>query len=354
MTVDRVTPWETPEWDAYVREHPGGCVYHTSAWVRIVADAGRYGSACMVSRDGGRVTGLLPIMHIRSRLTGDRVTSLPFSDACYPIADDIATARALVDAARALRETTRAGFYEMRGVPILRTGEPAPAGGDFGAQSHFSNYIIPLSEDTEAVRMTFARKAVRQSISKSERLGVSVRTGSGNADLDTFYSLYVKNRRRHGIPPQPRKLFASILGKLTNEPRATLYLAEFEGRAAAALITLHYKGVTYAKYEGVDESYRRILPIYPLFWSTIADAARRGDRAYDFGRTADDNVGLGEFKGRWGTTREPMPYFFSPPGEGVSVVRSDSLKYRVFTAVFRNLPTSLATQIGARIFRHFG
>jgi hypothetical protein len=79
-----------------------------------------------------------------------------------------------------------------------------------------------------------------------------------------------------------------------------------------------------------------------------------GDRAYDFGRTAADNAGLCEFKARWGTTRAELPYYFDPPREGISVVRSNSLKYRLFTAAFRRMPEALTVRLGGRIFRHFG
>jgi lipid II:glycine glycyltransferase (peptidoglycan interpeptide bridge formation enzyme) len=94
--------------------------------------------------------------------------------------------------------------------------------------------------------------------------------------------------------------------------------------------------------------------LYPLFWKTIEDAVAAGDRTYDFGRTAADNPGLCEFKKRWGTTQTDMPYYFDPPSDGVSVVKSGSLKYRLFTGAFRRMPTGLAVRVGERIFRHFG
>ena len=67
-----------------------------------------------------------------------------------------------------------------------------------------------------------------------------------------------------------------------------------------------------------------------------------------------DNPGLVQFKQRWGTTQTDMPYYFDPPGEGMSVVKSDSLKYRLFTGAFRRMPPALAIRVGERIFRHFG
>jgi hypothetical protein len=38
----------------------------------------------------------------------------------------------------------------------------------------------------------------------------------------------------------------------------------------------------------------------------------------------------------------------------MSVVRSDSLKYRLFTGAFRRMPPALSIKLGERIFRHFG
>jgi CelD/BcsL family acetyltransferase involved in cellulose biosynthesis len=347
-----VEPWCDARWDAYVASHPRATVYHTSAWVRIVCEIGRYPSLCLLHERDGRVTGVIPVVAIDSRLTGRRISTLAFADTCFALADDAESARALVDEARALRARRGAAFYEMRGAPALRDGSDVPPEG-FARSAHFSNFVIPLAGDAEAVRKTFSRTAVRQTISKGERLGVVVRAGDAR-DLDSFYILYVKNRRRHGVPPQPRDLFARILGRMTDAPQARLYLAEHESKAIAGLIVIRFNGVSYAKYEGVDETRRDLVPLYPLFWKTIEDAVHAGDRFYDLGRTAGDNPGLNEFKQRWGTTRSELPYYFDPPHESVSVVRSDSLKYRVFTAAFRRMPQAWSIRIGGRIFRHFG
>ncbi len=356
MPVHVVEPWSDTRWDAYVASHPRSTVYHTSAWIRIVCDIGRYPSLCLIHEHAGRVTGVLPLVAVESRLTGRRISSLPFSDVGFALADDAPSARALLDEAREIRRRRGAAFYEMRGAPALR-GDGDDGSDDsvdgFVHRSHFFNYIIPLAGDADAVRRTFSRTAVRQTITKAARLGVTVRLGDAR-DLGAFYRLYVRNRRRHGIPPQPRRLFALVLEHLTGSPGSALYIAEHEGTPVAALITVRCNGVTYAKYEGVDETRRELVALYPLFWKTIEDAVAAGDRAYDFGRTAADNRGLNEFKKRWGTAQVDMPYYFDPPAEGVSVVKSDSLKYRLFTATFRRLPEAWTVRLGERIFRHFG
>ncbi len=340
-------------WDAYVASHPRSTVYHTSAWIRVVCDIGRYPSLCLIDEDDhGRVCGVLPLVAVESRLTGRRISSLPFSDVGYALADDESAVRGLLAEAATLRIRRRAAFFEMRGTPALRDGGEVIPGGSPG-HAHFLNYILPLTPDVDAVFATFSKKSVRYVISKAERLGVVVRRGD-QKDLDAFYRLYVRTRRRHGVPPQPRALFSTLLQSFRGSPAATLHVAEYESRSIAATLTLQYNGTTYLKYEVVDESQRQLSAVHPLLWATIREAIQRGDRWYDFGRTAMDNPGLSDFKKRWGTTAVELPYYFDPPAEGLSVVRSDSLKYRIFTTAFRHMPESWAVHVGARLFRHLG
>jgi CelD/BcsL family acetyltransferase involved in cellulose biosynthesis len=337
-------------------------MYHTSQWCRIVAEIGEYRPRCFITTDNGKITGLLPAMEIRSRFTGNRLGTLPFSDVCYPLADNGSAAGALIDTALQVQKDGGLAHYEMRGTPALNGSEDEPGRAPaelvesrgFALQRHFNKYVIALSEDTESIRMTFSKKSVRQTINKSARLGVTVRRGEGEPDLREFYRLYVLNRKRHGIPPQPMRLFYLIFERLRKCPEAILYMAEYDGKCVASLIVIRHRGVVLAKFEGVDEQYREVLPVYALLWKTIVDACAAGDHTYDFGRTASDNRGLNEFKSRWGTERVELPYYFYPPNAGISVIKSSSLKYRLFTGAFRRLPTALSIRLGERIFRHFG
>lgn len=355
MHCDTVIPWEYPSWDEYVGNHPGGTVYHTSAWIRIIAAAGGYTPLCLAVRSGSSIEGLLPLVRVASPLTGKRLVSLPFSDTCSVLANDAGTASRLLEAAKELMAEHALAFLEVRGAPaVISGGAQDPESLGFARQNHFSNYVVPLTGDTGAIKKTFHRTSVRQTINKSLKLGVTVRIGEGDRDLDEFYRLYLLNRKRHGIPPQPRSLFSSILESMHDGARAVNYIAEHEGTGVAALIVLRYKNVAYAKYEGVDDAYREVLPVYALFWKTIEDAALAGDAVYDFGRTAIDNPGLNAFKSRWGTSEEALPYFFHPPSEGLSVIKSSTLRYRLFTGTVKRLPLPVCRWLGEKIFWHFG
>ena len=89
MPIHVVEPWTDARWDAYVASHPRATVYHTSAWIRIVCEIGRYPSLCLLEEGDGRVRGILPLVAVESKLTGRRVCTLPFSDACFALVDDV-------------------------------------------------------------------------------------------------------------------------------------------------------------------------------------------------------------------------------------------------------------------------
>ena len=115
VPISIVDPWKDTRWDAYVASHPRATVYHTGGWIRIVCEIGRYPSLCLVHEHEGRVTGVMPLVAVESMVTGRRISTLPFSDMCFPLADDAATATALLSRAREIRIERRARFHEMRG-----------------------------------------------------------------------------------------------------------------------------------------------------------------------------------------------------------------------------------------------
>ena len=293
-------------------------------------------------------------------LTGSRLVSLPFSDECYPIGDARENLEALADAANQSTGDHGLAFFEMRGTPRAASGDVAePHAADelvdaYGISEHFDTFHLHLTPDSEAVFRSLHKKAVRPTIKRSFKLGVTVRTSRAERDIRHFYRLYCLTRRKHGIPPQPLSLFTMMMSTLTKHPEAILYIAEHDGKPVGASIVLRYNGVVTLKYEVTDERFMELRPVYAMLWQSIEDAARDGFHTYDFGRTEKDNDGLAGFKKRWGTERVNLPYYYAPPSEGLSTVDHDSLKYKLFTAVFGRLPIRLSAAIGSRIFRHFG
>ena len=86
--IQIINPIKFPYWDELLLTNPESDIYHTSAWARVLNETYRYRPLYFTIIEDGHLTGLVPIMEIKSILTGRRGVSLPFSDECSPVVSD--------------------------------------------------------------------------------------------------------------------------------------------------------------------------------------------------------------------------------------------------------------------------
>ena len=78
MRIDQATDRDRTEWDAFVASHPSASGYHAWAWRGVFARAFGHECVYLIAREKDRVTGVLPLVQIRSLIFGRTITSLPF------------------------------------------------------------------------------------------------------------------------------------------------------------------------------------------------------------------------------------------------------------------------------------
>ena len=73
-------------WMTFVRQSSSANIFHHPAWSQLLVDCYNYYPFVIAIFNGdGELHAGLPIMHINSRITGQRWVSLPFSDYCRPL-----------------------------------------------------------------------------------------------------------------------------------------------------------------------------------------------------------------------------------------------------------------------------
>src|SRR3954453_1663068 len=91
---------DVERWDRFVLEHPDATFCHRAGWARVLRRAFGYDTHFLFVEEGERITGVLPLVAVRSRLFGSFLVSSAFAVYGGPVcADDAArqllTARAL-------------------------------------------------------------------------------------------------------------------------------------------------------------------------------------------------------------------------------------------------------------------
>jgi CelD/BcsL family acetyltransferase involved in cellulose biosynthesis len=317
---------DDPRWTSFVSACADAGPFHHPAWARVLARCYGFRPLALMTSDG---EAGLPVLEARR----GRWISLPFTDACAPLArSDAARSRLAV-------ELSAAEPLELR----------APLEGDgLVTRVRGVRHVLELG-DLESVRGGF-RTQMRRNIARAERAGVVVRRGDTRADLaETFYELHLRTRRRQGVPVQPRRFFRLLWDDVIERGLGTVLLAHSGVTPVAGAVFLHWNGAAIYKFGASDPAHWQLRPNNLLFWEAIRAACARGDRTLDFGRTELDNRGLREFKCGWGAREEPLVYTFAG---GAQEAESSGLALRVLGAAIRRSPSWVCRAVGEAGYRY--
>jgi hypothetical protein len=340
--IQRVNPLADPRWDARLAGCPGATFFHGAAWARVLHGAYGFDPVYFTTGDGERLSSLLPVMDVRSWLTGRRGISLPFTDACAPLAADAASARALFEAARDDAKRSDWKYLECRGGRAL-LGDPPASTSFFGHRLDLSPGEARLFADTA--------DSVRRAVRKADHSGLTITFSCELADVRAFYRLLGKTRKRHGLPAQPFRFFAAIHRHILAQNQGCVVLARHGGVPVAGAVFFHFSRTALYKFGASDERFQHLRANNKVMWEAIAWHAQKGFAQLDFGRTSLANAGLRRFKLGWGATEHPIDYVrYDLPAAAFTAGRDESSGW--YNRLFRRLPVSLSRVAGALLYKH--
>jgi CelD/BcsL family acetyltransferase involved in cellulose biosynthesis len=339
-------PLRDPRWSRFVESHSRASVFHTFGWLDALRRTyGYYPLVVTTTPETEELTNGLVLCRVTSPLTGSRLVSVPFSDHCEPLVESSSQWRCLVVSVIETARSKHCKYVEFR-VPEGLAGDVERLKAD---RSYYLD-TLDISGDAEDLFRSFSRKAVQQPIKRAERENLSCAEGRSPALLRDFYGLLLRTRRRHGVPPQPLKWFENLVECMGN--RATIRVASKGGRPIASIITLSFHQNVYYKYGCSDERFNNLGGIQLLLWRAIAAEKERNAAVLDMGRSDMDQIGLLNFKERWGSTRTVLTYY-RYPSPRTPHTRSRWAE-KALSYAFARVPDFVLTTIGKLLYRHVG
>jgi hypothetical protein len=101
-------------WDAFVSAMTAGTFFHRAAWRHVIEQSFGHRTCYVFAEQDGAITGVLPLVHMRSLVFGSRLISVPFCVYGGPLATDPETARALSEHSIDLMQRVGANLVEFR------------------------------------------------------------------------------------------------------------------------------------------------------------------------------------------------------------------------------------------------
>jgi FemAB-related protein (PEP-CTERM system-associated) len=290
---------------------------------------------------GGRITGVLPLAHVKSRLFGNSLTSLPFCVYGGVAAADEASAQALVAAADALARKLDVPHLELR-----HTTRRQP---DWPEQDLYVCFRKAITADDEANMNAIPRKQ-RAMVRKGIKNGL---VATQDDSMERFFALYADNVHRHGTPALPKRWFETLKREFGTDCDV-LTVTSSEGRLLSSVVSFYFRDEVLPYYAGDDEAARGLAANDFKYWELMRRAAARGCTMFDYGRSKR-GTGPFDFKKNWGFEPEPLHYEYRLyKRDTVPQNNSTNAKYRLMIEGWRRLPLGVANWLGPFIVKSLG
>lgn len=335
-------PIQEVGWEEEIAAHPNGSFVHSAAWAEVLHKTYGHKPCYIAARSGKKIVALLPLMEVNSLLTGKRGVCLPFTDACPPLLDETVSQDMLFRAALDLGRQRAWRYVEIRGVGNLPEGARVSLG--------YIGHRLVLNRNEEEVCSRF-QPGVRQAVRKAQREGVECDISRSSDSMKAYYRLQCQTRQRHGLPPQPFRLFENISDLVLSKEMGFVVLAKWRGAPIAGAVFLCLGSRALFKYGASDYLFQHLRGSDFVMSEGIRWLCREGFEQLDFGRTSVDNEGLRRFKRGFGAQECQIDYV-KYDFEEADFVRDQDRASAWFTRVFRIVPPPLARLVGRLLYRH--
>jgi Acetyltransferase (GNAT) domain len=349
VAVYQIDPLTDQRWPILLKRHAHASIFHTPAWLQALQRTYAYEPVVYTtSGPGQELTNGIPFCLIHSRITGQRLVSLPFTDHSQPLIDKPEDLRELLGALVHERRKVRWKYIELR--PLEANKEVIEQQTGLRMHEEFCFHTLNLRPDLSEIFRGLHAKSVRQPIGRAERECLTYEQGHSEVLLVKFYHLLMMTRRRHQLPPQPVTWFRNLIACLGD--RLTIRVASKNGKPIASIITLSYKRCVVYKYGCSDPRYYNLGGVIALLWQAIQEAKQQGATDFDMGRSACSQTGLVSFKERWGAVRSTLTYYREPMTRSNNAV--DGWKGYIAKRFFAAAPDQVLTVAGHLLYRHMG
>jgi len=329
-----------PKCDAFVLRRPDGTISYLSAWSRAVAEATALKDFYLAAYEGENVCGVLPLVHVKSRLFGNQLVSQAFCNYGGILAENQDARDALFNRAVELAVDVDCEFIEFRNIT------PLPY--DLHLVTDKMCMHLPLTRYPDDLWKSFDPK-VRNQVRKAEKAGILANSGHLEL-LDDFYRVYTIRMRQLGSPCFSRKLMRSILEAFPDHSR--IFVVRMGELTVGGGFVTHHNGFVEIPWAATLVQYNHLCPNNLLYWTVMKYYCLAGAHWFDFGRCTVDSPTY-RFKKQWGPNPINLHYqYWVKPGRKLSIPNPDDLKYKWRIEMWKKLPLWMTRLFGPYISRN--
>ena len=324
------------EWDAFVASQTRATAFHRHAWAGIVEEVFGHEVGLWCARDGaGSLSGVMPLVRVRSRLFGNFLISMPFVSYGGPLGTPEATA-ALGGFAGKLAADTGTDLLELR----CRAEAAIPL-----SVSHRKITVcLDLPADSPDALWSGLKTKVRSQIRRPQKEGLTARFGLDQGE--PFYRVFARHMRDLGTPVMPWSWFDRLRRAFPDLVEiGCVYLGREPVAAGWGFRSGDEFEITWASSL---RQHNALAPNMLLYWTFLERSVQHGAGVFNFGRCTPGG-GTHQFKRQWGGRDEPLWWYQWGPHGNRATPSADDTRFALAQRLWRHLPLAVANVVGPRI-----
>jgi len=339
--MQSINPIEYKGWDDLIAEHPGSSVFHSSHWAKVLSETYNYIPRYFIQQSEKGLEFMLPVMEVRSSLTGIRGISLPFTDFCEPYIERKAGFNEIFERVTGSGKDFKWKFLEIRGGgDLLENINPS---------LEYFGHKLKLTNETGL--WAGLKSNTKRNIKKAQKEGVTVDIAGSAQAMHEFYRLNCITRRKHGLPPQPYQFFRNVYEHIIKAGFGSIISAFYGRTIIAASIYFHSEDQVLYKYGASDIAHIHTRANQLIMWEAIKHYTGMGYTSLDFGKTDMNNDGLRRYKLSWGTSERKIKYFRYDLRTD-QFITDQTREEGWYNHIFSRMPLPLLRAVGKLTYRH--
>jgi serine/alanine adding enzyme len=340
VTVAEAGDRDAELWNAYLDRSSRATLYHRYEWRHIIARAFGKRSVYLAARGAQREWfGVLPLVHLSSRLFGNFLVSMPYVNYGGIVAESAQAAQALADHAAGLAHDLGCSYIEYRHTDagVL----------DLPSTTRKVSMVLPLPAAVDALWAGFKPK-LRAQVRRAGKAGAAFEIGGAEL-LPDFYAVFAENMRDLGTPVYSRRFFEAVFAGVGT---ARVGVVRLEGRPVAAGIVLGHRSTLEIPWAASRRRFNALSPNMLLYGSLLEWAIEQGYTEFDFGRSSRDS-GTYRFKQQWGAAERPLVWHYWQRQSGpLPELNPESARYALLVRAWQRLPVAATRLIGPHIVKN--
>jgi len=338
--VQEFTPALQQQWDAFVEACPNATFFHLSGWKDVIEAA--FGHRCyyLFATYGDEITGVLPLVHMKSLLFGNALISTPVLAYGGVATEDEEVYVKLETEACALAEKLKVDYLELRNCESRHP--------DWPTKQLYVTFRKTMEPDPEANLLAIPRKQ-RAMVRKGIKAGLKAEF---DTSVNRFYAAYSQSFHSLGTPVFSRTYFDRI--QQVFKDRSDILTVTHDGELVSSVMSFYFRDEVLPYFGGGTPLARHLKGNDFMYWELMRHSCERGVRVFDFGRS---KLGTGtySFKKNWGFEPRPLFYeYYLVKAKQMPDISPMNPKYRIFINLWKRLPLSVTRMIGPLIARNLG